>query len=710
MSSNKTITLRIEGMDCASCANTITQIILKSGSRNVHVDFIGGEAVFDTVDADVLKKITGAIQKSGYKVTGTGEKQEHSHDHTHAIAPLLLLSAVFTAPLLLHMFSDLPLLANPLFQLLCAIPVMIIGLLHFGRSAWGSLRTGWPNMDVLIFTGSFSAFIYSILGAFIFHPGDHAHHYLFFETGATIITLVLMGNWIEQRSVKKTSSALTDLYKLQDTTAKKIIIENGREVIRQEESVSLVLGDECRVNTGDTLPADGIISEGEGVTDESMITGESVPISKQTGGRVYKGTLLTSGSLRIRVESRAGDSVLGKIIELVKEAQRSKPEIQRLGDKVAGIFVPTVLMIALLTFLLWKFALQKEWTEALMPALAVLVISCPCAMGLATPTAVMVGLGRAARRGILIRGGRTLEEMAGIKEILLDKTGTLTTGVLRVEASGVTGEVTEAYCLSVIYQLEMFSSHPIARSLLAYLKGKTSPVTISAIRENKGFGMEGTLEDGTPVQFGSARILSSGANVPPADLYLTIGTRAVYFIRLGEEWRTGAAEVIAGLKKIGIQTTLVSGDREEKCKRAVEIGITEIYSGKLPHEKLHIVEEKKKLQPVMMVGDGINDAPALAAATVGVSLGSGTQIAIRSAQVILTGKSDLSKLTEACLISRHTLLTIKQNLFWAFAYNIIAIPLAAAGMLHPMIGALSMAFSDLVVIGNSLRLKTKKLH
>lgn len=708
MSAPKMVTLKIEGMDCASCANTITKTILKAGPRDVHVDFVTGEAVFEEVPPALMDQIVAAIHSVGYRVV-----KQAGHHHTAHAAPssflqwYLWISALCTAPLLLHMFWDQELLMNPWFQLLMSIPVMFIGLMHFGRSAWGSVKALAPNMDVLIFIGSFSAFFYSIYGTFFIHQGHHAHDYLFFETGATIITLVLLGNLIEQRSVRMTTSALEGLYKLQEAPAQKIISTSGAESIVSIPSMELRPGDVCQVNTGDTIPADGMVQSGDGIADESMITGESKPVTKNSGMNVFKGTLLTQGNVRIRVDAVPEETVLGKIIQMVKDATRSKPELQQIGDKVASIFVPIVLVIAVITFLVWKFVMHAGYSESLMPALAVLVISCPCAMGLATPTAVMVGLGRAARAGILIRGGRTMEALANVKEILFDKTGTLTTGTLRITESKAHGSADPADCLSIIYQLELFSSHPIARSLVSELKDGVKPVLLHSIRENKGFGMEGVNEKGDRIQFGSKRILKAP---PEGDLFLTVNDQLVFSIRLGDAWRPEAKEALNVLREQGLKTTLVSGDRNEKCEKAREFGISEIHAEKLPEEKLKLLEEKKKHHAVAMVGDGINDAPALAAADVGISLGSGTQIAIRSAQVILTGEGNMNKLADAYLISKHTLITIRQNLFWAFAYNVVAIPLAAMGFLSPMIGALSMAFSDVIVVGNSLRLRYKKIR
>jgi Cu+-exporting ATPase len=704
------ITLLIEGMDCSNCAMGISKSLEKKGMQNVSVNFATGEANFSVPESSLLKPAIDAIHSLGYKVVD----QKYLDDMEGKWSPVEK-KFFFTLPFTIILFFShmlLPhdfILNHPYVQLLLCIPVFITGMLQFGRSAFSSIRAGVPNMDVLIFIGSTAAFIYSVAGIILFGSGPESHRYMFFETSATIITLVLLGNVLEHRSVKQTTSAIRELSKLQASTAKVLSLHLGKEIITEMPLNEVHPGAILQVNTGDSIPVDGSIYSGEASIDESMLSGESVPLEKSSGQQVYAGTVVQKGSFRMRAEALGKDTMLSRIIALVKKAQQEKPQIQRLGDKISAIFVPVVLGISLLTFVISAFVADKTIQDSLLSSIAVLVISCPCAMGLATPTAVMSGIGRAAKKGILIKGGQTLETFAAATTIIFDKTGTLTTGKFRLSGLRLYSTINEEEVKGILYSLEKHSSHPIAKSIVADPQFSAGAFTLSNVKEEKGLGMSGEDKEGNSYKAGSANILS-GSPEHGHSIYLTKNGVLIAGIDLRDETRAGTLSALKKLRAQGIRTILLSGDRKEKCLEiARELNISEVYSEQKPEEKLNIVSALSTKEKVAMIGDGINDAPALAQASVGISLGKATQSAIESSQVILM-KEDLESLAEAYLISKHTLITIKQNLFWAFAYNIVAIPVAALGLLNPMAGALFMAFSDVIVIGNSIRLKTKKLR
>ncbi len=688
----------------------------KAGMGNINVDYLTGEATFEKPQGFELNKVRKLIESLGYSVAEESKDAQHqSHDHSKSLERKFWICLVFTLPLLFHMFIHWAPLHDPYVQLCLAIPVFIIGLLHFGKSAWGSVMAGSPNMDVLIFIGSTSAFLYSLIGMLLFDQIAPSHStvqsYLFFETAATIITLVLLGNLIEARSVKQTTNAIRELSALQEVSAKKILLENGQEKIAVILAKHVLKGDILLVNTGDKIPVDGKIIKGEGQADESMISGESAPVEKRSGSEITGGTLLLNGSFTMSAEKVGKDTFLSQVIEMVKSAQQKRPAIQKLGDKVSAIFVPIVLAISALTFLVTFFVLDKGVATSMMPAIAVLVISCPCAMGLATPTAVMVGLGRAARKGILVKGGDALETFSKIEVVVFDKTGTLTTGNIKPGKISLYNGGQEQDALDILYSLERFSSHPIAVSMVRALEGKTKAVALTNITEEKGVGISAKNTDGTLLRAGSFRMIHNKDGSAEHDVYIFKGDLLIAGLNLIDEIRESAAELISILKQNGIRTVMLSGDRNYKCEEvAKKLGIDEFHAEKLPAEKLTLIEELGKTFKVAMVGDGVNDSPALARADVGISLGSGTQVAIGAAEIVLLGDGDLKKLDLARRISKHTMITIRQNLFWAFFYNVVAIPFAAAGFLNPMIGAFSMAFSDVIIIGNSIRLRSKKLR
>ena len=700
---NKKETLLVEGMTCSNCASGIQKHLKSNGLEDVTVNFSTSEANF--VSNKISKNEVGKmIESLGYSIRKESEKEKMSLQEK-----LFYFSLFFTLPLFSHMFlKEVDFLQNPFVQFLLCLPVYLVGTWFFGRSAISSIKSKSLNMDVLITIGSSAAFFYSVYGWYLHQGTDLEHKFLFFETSATIITLVLLGNLLEHKSVQQTTTSIKDLSDIQKTRAK---VERDNKII-EIDFEDILVGDILIVNSGDKIAVDGIVLEGNATVDESMITGESIPITKIINNNVIGGTVLQSGNIKVRATNVGSDTLLSNIIELVKDAQNHKPQIQKLGDKVSSIFVPVVLIISLLTYFLSPLitsylGVDSPIDDPFLRAIAVLVISCPCAMGLATPTAVMVGIGRAAKNGILIKGGNTLEKFAKIKHIFFDKTGTITTGKFKIKNLNVINEE-ESEVKNIIFNLETYSSHPIAKSLVSELKSFSDKIDFTNIHEEKGVSIEGNY-NGNTYKIGSYKILEKGND--NHDLFVLKNNILIATIDIEDEIKQNTNEVISKVNSFGINTSLLSGDKKEKCKYLSDkISFNSVYSEQLPHEKLQIIKQCSLSETTAMIGDGINDAPSLSIASVGISVGGSTGVAIQSSDVVLLNKNNLKQLTTALKISKHTFLTIKQNLFWAFAYNIVAIPIAAMGYLNPMWGALFMAFSDVIVIGNSIRLKYKKLN
>ena len=693
----KKIVLHVEGMTCNNCASGIRTHLEKNFIENVNVNFPLSEVSCNEDETSNKKHIISLIEDIGYKVKNKNNKEKKFSK----VEMLFFISLLFTTPLFSHMFLDLSnILYDPFIQLGLCLPVYFIGLIYFGKSAFNSLKIGVPNMDVLIFIGSSAAFFYSIYGWWLFYGTNEVHNYMFFETSATIITLVLLGNVLEHRSVKQTTTALKDLSKIKNTIAKKVFGDKIVEIKFED----IIKGDILIINSGDIIPTDGTIIWGDCTLDESMITGESLPISKKINSTVIGGTTLISGSIKIKASQVGNNTVLSQIIELVKNAQKEQPEIQKIGDKVSSIFVPVVVTISILTFFISHYFFNIPFNDAFLRSIAVLVISCPCAMGLATPTAIMVGIGRAAKNGILIKGGLTLEKMASIKNIAFDKTGTITTGNFKIlDLNIIDGNEDEIK--NIIYNIEKHSSHPIANSLINELKDYSKKLNIKNIDETNGLGI--TAQINNDIYFIGKEVSSNQKR--KFDVYLKKNDSIIATINLKDEIKDETQEIINNLKE-EYTTSLISGDRKEKCDELNKtLLFDKVFSNQSPEDKLKIIEKLNKENNTLMVGDGINDAPALSKATLGVSLGNASQIAIQSSEIILLNNENLKQLPKALTISKHTLLTIKQNLFWAFSYNIIAIPIACFGYLNPMWAALFMAFSDVIVIGNSIRLKFKRI-
>jgi Cu+-exporting ATPase len=704
----QTIHCKVEGMTCGNCALTITRLLQKRGMTDVSANSASGEVNFTAASSENVEAVYKGINDLGYKVIlPDAEVDAHDHSHHHGgISKILIISAIFTVPLLMHMFLGHDnILNNPWVQLILCLPVYIIGLYHFGGSAFRSLKNGIPNMDVLITMGSSAAFIYSLAGMFAY--SSMAHQYLFFETTATIITFVLLGNFIEERTANATTSSIKELAKLQPSMAKVIMTDSiGKETTMQLESRYLKVNDVVAVNDGDSIPADGIIISGEGSVNESMITGESLPSLKKAESVVTGGSVVVEGNFKIKTTAVGEATALAEIIRLVQKAQGTKPPLQKLADKISAIFVPVVLGIAVVAFVINFFVAHTAFSDSLMRSIAVLVIACPCAMGLATPAAVAVGLGRAARNGILIKGGDTLEKMKDLSQIVFDKTGTITTGALQIQSFKVEG-ISEELFKNIVVELEHFSSHPISKSILRQWPAAAT-TTLSDVQEIKGKGIAGKDEAGNKWQLGSAKMVDDKAD-ETYDLHLYKNNEWVGGIVLEDALRADAKQTIDALHAMQFKTFVLSGDRQSKVTAIGNaIGIDTVFAEQSPAQKMDHLEALIKTAPTAMVGDGINDAPALAKADIGISLSDATKVAIQSANVILSNNK-LSSLPKAIKLGRFTYQTIKQNLFWAFFYNVLAIPLAAMGYLSPMWAALVMAFSDVILVLNSLRLNFRKI-
>lgn len=705
VSNRENITFRVDGMHCTNCALGVRKALEKEGFTNIVADFASNEVSFDVGRGLKPDRAAELIRSLGYRVQTDRLHTQHPKVW-FTIEKKFWVSFFFTLPLLLAMFTPFEALHDDLFQLALTIPVYLIGFFHFGRSALMSMRSGIANMDVLIFLGSTAAFIYSLVGTL----QQLGHDYMFYETSASIIAIVLLGNMLENRSVKKTTSAIDDLVRLQSQKAKRISMEihEGQETI-EEVDVSLIReGDYLLVNTGDGVPVDGVITWGQGSLDERMVSGESLPIDRFSGDRIVGGTTLLSGNIKMKATAVGENTLLSQIIEMVKSAQKDKPSLQNLADKISMIFVPTVVGLALLTTLFWLFLTGLPFQDSLMRGIAVLVIACPCALGLAIPTAVVVGLGRSAKNGILIRGGSAIDKMVAVNTVVFDKTGTLTNGKFRVKRLHAIG-TDDRSLLQIVYSLEKHSSHPIAKAIIEQFRGYPE-IRFEQVEEQKGLGVVGLDAEGNQYAIGSYRMVAHMVDDNTHNLYVTKNGLLAGWLDIEDQIKPEAKEVIHYLNQQGIKTILLSGDSNERCSRvAGELGISEVYSEKMPAEKLAIIETLSAQQNVAMVGDGINDAPALARAFVGISMSDATHVAVNSASIVLL-KGDLKLLKGAFVYSRTTLRTIKENLFWAFFYNVSAIPLAMVGLLTPIVAAAAMAASDVIVVLNSLRLKRRKIR
>lgn len=716
---------KVEGMTCTNCALTVNKFLQGKGAQEVKVNFLGGDVSFEAPTNIDQVQLAKGINDLGYHVkngplaNSSTERKKFFRNHLQRF----LFCMVFTAPLMVHMIPGVHIhvLMNPYVQLALTIPVFIVGMDFFGRSAVKSLLKGIPNMNVLVALGAVAAFGYSLYGTIIGQPDE----FLFYETTATIITLVFLGNWLEDRSVETTQSALKKLAVTQKSMANMIAYdENHQEHVFPVESTSLKVGDILLIKTGEQVPMDCKILWGEAQVSEAIISGESIPLFKQKNDKLIGGSILESGTVKAYVTAVGEDTVLANILRMVKEAQTEKPPVQQLADRISAVFVPAVVSIAVITVLLNYFWGGIPFGNSLLRGIAVLVISCPCAMGLATPAAIAVGLGRAARNGILFKNARSLEVFKNIRQVVFDKTGTLTTGHFRITGAsigtaakweqgtwklhGSQPAITPEDFQRIVYSLEKYSNHPIAGAITKAWKTKDD-IRWAQIEEVKGLGMRATDKEGNNYIAGSFKTAAHLTNDHSHNIYLLRNQELVGWIDVADEIRPEAAQVIRDLKEMGIRTILLSGDKKDKCEQVGNLlGLDEVIAEQSPEQKLEKIAAFDQQVPTAMTGDGINDAPALAKATVGISLSDSSQLAMQSAQVVLMNHG-LKHLPMALGLGKHTYITIKENLFWAFAYNIVAIPIAALGYLSPTFSALAMGLSDVVLAINSVRLNFKRV-
>ena len=706
---------KVDGMSCTNCALSIHKYLQSNGIVEPKVSFMEGEVQFEMPTETNKEKLIKGIQNLGYKVRGQEEAAPKKKflDNNKDRAFFCL---IFALPILIPMLPGIHwhFMMQPLVQLIFTIPIFIVGMGYFGKSAWFSITKGIPNMNVLVAIGAIASFGYSLYGTIT----GQGEAFAYYETTATIITLVFFGNYLEDASVQSTQRALKDLVKAQKVMANMIVFDDQhKEIIFNVESTTLKVGDLILINAGETIPMDCKILWGEASVNESIVTGESVPVYRKMHDLLLGGSTIDNGTLKAYVTAVGDDTVLANILKMVKAAQGEKPPVQILADKISAVFVPVVLSIALITLLGNYFFAHDAlgnaigFGQSMLRAIAVLVISCPCAMGLATPAAIAVGLGRGARNGVLFKNAKSLETFKDIKQVVFDKTGTLTTGHFDLANFKVQDGITESDFKMIAYSLEKYSNHPIAKCISTHWKN-TEAIKWQHIEEIKGMGIKATDKEGQVYWAGSFKTLGNTIAEDGHNVYIQKGGVLLGWIDVNDQIREEAKEIINTLHQQGMHTVLLSGDRKEKCEQVGKaLGIQEIISEQSPADKLNKLDELTKISPTAMVGDGINDAPALAKATIGISLSNASHIAIQSAQVILMNQG-LKNLPMALGLGRRTYETIKENLIWAFSYNIIAIPIAALGLLGtwgPTYGALIMGLSDVVLAINSLRLFKKKL-
>lgn len=694
------------------------------GIIEVKTDVVSKNAVLSYIPTIIDEaKILSALKNlsiKAKKIADTVSAFEEKKREFEKLKRDLIISFIFTLPVFLGSMFHLPFLREGFVQLVLTTPVQFITGWRFHRLAFTALKHGQANMNSLVSLGTNAAYFYSLAMLLFGHEGSH----FYFETSAVIITLILFGRTLEERAKAKTSDAIQRLIQMQPKTA--LVFRDGREMEIPIDEVKI--GDIVIVRQSEKIPVDGVIIDGTCSIDESMITGEPIPVDKTSGDRVIGGTIVLSGFVRIEAKAVGKESLLSQIIKLIQEAQTGKPPVQRLADKISAIFVPTVLAIAVLTFLLWMI-FDGNLPIALSNAIAVLIIACPCALGLATPTAIMVATGRAAREGILLRNVEKLEELNRIQIIFTDKTGTLTQG--KPEVSRVQYfDMPEKEVLRLVGSAEKYSEHPLARAILRHCMREgvnlEEPVQFQVIA---GGGVRAKVRDSQGIErdilIGSGKLIEKNKiNLPEifSDIATTVyasidgKVQAVFYII--DPIRQETPETIEELKKMGVEITILTGDNPLTARAIAEkLGIKQYFAGVLPNEKAKIVRkyrvEERKI--VGMIGDGINDAPALAEANIGIAMGSGTDIAIHTADVTLM-KGGLKGVPSLIKLSKLTLKTIKENLFWAFIYNIIGIPIAAGvlyllggPLLNPMIASLAMSLSSVSVVSNSLRLKRRKI-
>ncbi len=722
----QTVELSIEGMTCAACAARIEKVLNKLPEVEASVNFAAEKAYvrFTPGMADA-EAIIASVKRAGYSAAASSrDSHEQEKVRKRAIYREELrrfwFSALFTLPLVAQMammFGGInghqELLPRAV-QFLLATPVQFWIGGRFYRSAWNALRGGGANMDVLVALGTSMAYLYSLV---VTLAGLH-HQHVYFEASATIITLVLAGKILEARAKAGTTAAIEALIRLQPQTA---TIEREGSLI-EVPVATMIPGDIFIVRPGESVPVDGEVSEGQSSLDEAMLSGESMPVAKRPGDKLFAATVNGSGLLKARATGVGSHTLLSGIIRMVEQAQGSKAPVQRLADQVAAIFVPVVCAIAVLTFLGW-WGLSHDFTQAVINAVAVLVIACPCALGLATPTAIMVGTGQGAKAGILIKDGQALELAEKIRILVVDKTGTLTQGkpvVTDIVSMGRAGKEGGDELLQVAASLEQGATHPLSGAILA--RAAEAGLALAApqgLVAEAGRGLRGEL-GGRPCLLGSPGFLREQGVALDEALLLPLqqagksivavarGGQALGAIAVADPLRPSSRSAVARLRELGVDVVMLTGDNAQTAAAvAAAAGIIRFSAEVLPNDKAGRVAGLKAEGLVGMAGDGINDAPALAAADVGFAMGAGSDVALETAGVTLM-KNDLNSVADAILLSRATLAKIRQNLFFAFVYNVLGIPLAAAGFLNPVIAGAAMALSSVSVVSNSLLLRRWK--
>ena len=717
--SKNTIKFTIEGMTCAACSSRSEKVLNKlDGVYEADVNLMMEKATVvydsDKISEEDLKRVIG---NAGFTpVFEETEPFKDKADEYAAIKKTFSISLILTLPLFSAMFFEMAktpiILNNGWVQFVLATIVQFYIGIRFYKGAYSSLRGGGANMDVLVSLGTSAAYFYSIYNLLT------GNMHLYFESSATIITLILMGKMFETRAKGKTSEAISKLIELKPTVAN--VIRDGKEQIIPVDEV--VLGDIIIIKPGEKVATDGVIVEGYTTIDEAVITGESIPVDKKKDDKVIGATINKFGTFKMKATKVGNDTTFSKIIYLVQEAQGSKAPVQRLADQVSNVFVPVIVVIALLTLIVFGFVLG-DMTKGIINAVSVLVIACPCALGLATPTAIMVGTGKGAQNGILIKGGEYLEKAHGLNTVVFDKTGTITKGEPKViEVKAI--DYNDNELLDYLTSIEKKSEHPVGEAMYKY--GEENNATIYDVDDFTavpGKGIKGVINTNSVLVGNRKFMMENNIDYKKVDeklikleymgataMIMAVNNSLVGIIGVADTVKEEAKKAIMQLKQIGIEPVMLTGDNERTAKYIASIvGIDKVISGVLPNEKADHVEALKQNGKVKvgMVGDGINDAPALAVADVGFAIGDGTDIAIEAADIILM-HGEITRVVKAINLSKRTMRTIKQNLFWAFVYNIIGVPFAACGLLNPITRAGVIPFSSVSVVTNSLRLKTFK--